>query len=533
MSSNSLRLSSKTLAVIALLTPVWLWAATGRSPHKGNQWVLLQDIQGSEPSRHISPDPVSGDWIAEADIVSAGEPAEAAFIFAIQQEHQTHLALNIHIDRTELTRYTPVGAMSLAVYPGVGPPPWRTKVRRRGAYYFFEVNGIYLGFTFHPSGDLDSSSITPSVVEPEVARMGVHFPSSGGHELRKLWVSTISFGKRTGTPVITPGPPASWNQAEAFPGAVIEYRGTYYLYLNGTDWTSKALEGGGHTRVGMATSQDMIRWKVDSGGTILGLGPKGSWDSTLVMVNGATRTAEGKFAVTYMGFDGKKWSGIGLATADHPAGPFTKWAGNPVLTTVNNSWETVIHEHTLYHDKDKYILFYTGFDGKNGDRGGLAYSRDLIHWTKDPSNPVFVPEGPSRWDSLHIRPRTLFQHGEYFYLFYEGAGMRPKFSKNEGGVEVEGTLVFDSVGLARSKDLHYWERFPWNPAIAQTGEKSFDALWTGWPHAVPLGESVIVLYAASDAWGFARKQGRVYTGLVRFDVQELENWGRSTSTNGK
>jgi len=258
---------------------------------------------------------------------------------------------------------------------------------------------------------------------------------------------------------------------------------------------------------------------------ILGLGPEASWDSTLIMVNGATRTPDGKFGLTYMGFNGKTWSGIGLATADHPAGPFMKYPGNPVLPTVPGSWEKVIHEHTLYRDADRYILFYTGFDGKTGDRGGLAYSKDFIHWTEDPSNPVFLTEEANRWDSLHLRPRTLFRHGEYFYLFYEGVGMRKKFSNFEGGVEVRDRLVFDSVGLARSEDLHHWERYPWNPAIAQTGEKTFDALWTGWPHAVQRPEGLFVFYASSGAWGFARKQGRVFTGLIRFDYQELEQWG--------
>src|SRR5205807_495722 len=129
-------------------------------------------------------------------------------------------------------------------------------------------------------------------------------------------------------------------------------------------------------------------------------------------------------------------------------------------------------------------LMYTGFDGKQGDHGGLAESEDLIHWEKDPANPVFLGAGPGRWDSLHLRPRSLFRHGEYYYLFYEGAGMRTKFFDDEGGVQHGKQLVFDSIGLARSRDLHRWERFPWNPAIPQTGQTSFDALWTGWPHAV-------------------------------------------------
>jgi len=368
-------------------------------------------------------------------------------------------------------------------------------------------------------------------VEPSSTRLGVQFLSDGKHELRDFRLQAVTFGQRSGTPVIAPGPSGSWDQAEAFPGAIVKYKRTYYLYLNGTDWTSESLEGGGHTRVGLATSEDLTHWKVDPNKIVLDLGPKNAWDSTLVMVNGATQTLDGKFAITYMGFNGKTWSGIGLALADDPAGPFTRYVENPVLRTVPDSWETSIHEHTLYYDGNRYVLFYTGFDGKKGDRGGLAYSNDLIHWTKDSSNPVFVDEGPNRWSSLHLRPRSLFRHNDHFYLFYEGAGMRPKFSEREGGVEVSNKLVFDSVGLARSVDLHHWETFPMNPAIPQTGERSFDALWTGWPHAVSSPDGLSVFYAGSDAWGFAKKQGRVFAGLIHFSYEELENWGRITNAN--
>jgi len=520
----------RALSVCTVLIAPWI-GAWAQEP--GRHELRLQDLQGAEPNaQDISKQAISGDWIAEADIISAGTPARAVVMFAIRHDAQSFLAFDLGTDHTELIRHNSASPTRLAAYPGAGPLPWKIKVRRRGAYYFLEVNGTYLGFTFHPSGDLDGSSVLPAVVEPESTRLGVQFPSPGGHELRRFHARRISFGERMNAPVITPGPAGSWNQAEVFPGAVVEYNKTYYLYLNGTDWTSTSLEGGGHTRVGLASSEDLIHWKVDPRGVVFGLGATDAWDSTLVMVNGATRTPEGKFAITYMGFNGKKWSGIGLATADNPTGPFTRYAGNPVLPVVPNSWEIGIHEHALYRDKDRYILFYTGFDGKNGDRGGLAYSQDLIHWSKDPSNPVFLPEGPNRWSSLHLRPRTLFHHGQYFYLFHEGAGMRPKFSKGEGGVEVSDKLVFDSVGLARSKDLHHWESFPWNPAIAQTGDTGFDALWTGWPHAVLRPEGVFVFYAASDAWGFAKKQGRVSTGLMRFSYQELENWGQSIHSSG-
>ena len=482
---------------------------------------ILKAVTETGPAEYISEKVLEGDWFAQAHVTAAGDLPHAAFVFAKPSPDKRHIALHLYPDRTELVRQEDEKSKILSSYPGAGGLPWRFSARKRGAYYFFEVNGSYLGFTFHPSANIGATGRVRTVTEPEGTSLGMSFPSPGKHELQEFIVRPISLGERQADPIAVPGRKGSWNEAEAFPGAVLRHDDLYYLYLNGTDWTSEKLEGGGNTRVGLATSRDLYHWDLAPGGVVLDLGPEGAWDSTLVMVNGAVSTPDGRFAVTYMGFDGKTWSGIGLATSLHPTGPFIKHPENPVLGL--GSWEIMMHEHTLYRDQDHYILFYTGFDG-NGDRGGIATSEDLVHWIKDPTNPVFLPEGPDRFDSLHLRPRSLFRLGDYYYLFYEGAGTRPKFSPDEGGVQFQDQLIFDSIGLARSKDLHLWERHPWNPIIPPTGGTSFDALWTGWPHAVLRPDGLFVLYAASDAWGFAKKQGRVCSGLIRFDFQELENW---------
>jgi hypothetical protein len=514
---------STLIAVAALPGVVSLTLAFSKPRDSGRDRILLRDLHGNAAAEYLSKQAIEGDWIAVADITRAGSPAEADFLFAYQA-NEAHLRLHLTQDRSELIRQTGGDLQVLDAFSGAGPLPWVVSVMRRGAYYVFRSNGTYLGYTFHPSGNVEGGGTDRPVIEPSSSKLGVAFPASGPHSLRSLSVESIVLGDRTGGPVFVPGAKDSWYGAEIFPGAMLAHDGTYYFYINGTDWTSEKLEGGGNTRAGLATSSNLREWKINPSGPILKLGPAGSWDSTLVMINGAMVMPDGRFAVTYMGFNGKTWSGIGLATADHPWGPFTKYADNPVMRAEPGTYKQIIHEHTLLRVDDHYVLMYVGFDGKTGDRGCLATSRDLIHWQEDPANPVFVTEGGDRFDSLHLRPRSLFRHGDYYYLFYEGAGRRRRFSSSEGGVRSGEFLVFDTIGLARSKDLHHWERHPWNPAIAQSGGREFDSLWTGWPMAVPQPDGVMVFYAASDAWGFAKKQGRVFAGLMRFPYRQLERW---------
>ena len=191
-----------------------------------------------------------------------------------------------------------------------------------------------------------------------------------------------------------------------------------------------------------------------------------------------------------------------------PAWPLSAWTPvkeNPVFAgTAGDTWDRKIRErgYILVDDEGTFRLWYTGYAGDRPPTMslGLAFSRDGIHWARDPGNPIFtgswvedvcvvfnsgiyvmVAEGKNdiahlltstdgrKWTdrgSLDVRktdgtpitpgpygtPTAWFENGTW-YLFYE---------RGDQG-----------VWLATSKDLKIWTNVQEDPVIAM-GPQAYD-----------------------------------------------------------
>lgn len=92
-------------------------------------------------------------------------------------------------------------------------------------------------------------------------------------------------------------------------------------------------------------------------------------------------------------------------------------------------------------------------EGTESDALGYATSKDGIHWTKYPLNPIFVPDGSIPWEMAKVSAPFVWKRDGWYYMSYLGndADMR------------------GSNGLARSRDgITNWERHPSNPIIASS-----------------------------------------------------------------
>ncbi|MEX1139962.1 MAG: hypothetical protein WEF53_11520 [Bacteroidota bacterium] len=127
--------------------------------------------------------------------------------------------------------------------------------------------------------------------------------------------------------------------------------------------------------------------------------------------------------------------------------------------------------------RGRYGMVYTGYgsidDTKRGygfvtfPSVGLAWSIDLLHWEKDPRNPIFKGSGiEGTPDAAGTTGPFIWLENDTYYLFY--------FGTTGKGYE-KGTK---SMNLATSTDLITWERYKNNPIIAPFGTGwRRDAIW--------------------------------------------------------
>ena len=121
----------------------------------------------------------------------------------------------------------------------------------------------------------------------------------------------------------------------------------------------------------------------------------------------------------------------------HPryAGPWEK-RPQPVLGPgPRGSWDAqqlqspcVVKVGNLYH------LYYLGMASRQGvAQTGLATSRDLIHWTKHPANPVIRAE-KGKWDATFAAHARVLNDGRLLRLYYGGRPREIGYAESRDGI---------------------------------------------------------------------------------------------------
>jgi predicted GH43/DUF377 family glycosyl hydrolase len=154
-------------------------------------------------------------------------------------------------------------------------------------------------------------------------------------------------------PVLTPDPDSDWEAGGLYKSWLMEFEGTYYLFYNAKNQTHQPWV----ERTGFATSRDLVKWERYSGNPVLGLGGPGSFDE--------------------------------------------KFASDPCILSDQGMW----------------VMFYFGLSTDQIARDGVAYSRDLRNWEKEPQILIDVgPEGSI--DSRYAHKPAIIWHKDTLYHFY-------------------------------------------------------------------------------------------------------------------
>lgn len=196
-----------------------------------------------------------------------------------------------------------------------------------------------------------------------------------------------------------------------------------------------------------------------------------------------------------------------------PLGPHGAWDAGMVESPV------IWYDSTAH----RFAMVYTGYARTRKDtRGyksvarpqvGLAWSDDLLHWTKDRRNPIFGPSGvPGSSDAEGTPgPFVIHAQGQYFLFYFGTTGVG-----YEKGVK--------SMHVATSKDLVTWKRYEGNPVISPAGDGwRKDAIWH--PHVMRRGDTYYLFFNASGvAKGHAEEfiGYAVSTDLLHWEVRDAD-----------
>jgi len=254
-------------------------------------------------------------------------------------------------------------------------------------------------------------------------------------------------------PILTPGPPGSWDNRVIEASDALKDFGTYYLYYHATG-------GGSAYQLGVATSQHPLGpFRKVGAKPILPAGPPGSWDDRHAACAMVLKEGTDRYLMWYSGHGKtephRQW-GIGLATASSPLGPWKKDARNPLIKRFG-------YVGGVAKVCGKYYLFTAHPIGSTGpDYSPISLAtadRPEGPWTIHKENPVMRQGEWTEWDSGGFSEAEVLYHGGMFHMFYGGAKLyQPRI------------LTRESIGYAYSRDGLHWLKYGGNPVASREAE---------------------------------------------------------------
>ncbi len=226
--------------------------------------------------------------------------------------------------------------------------------------------------------------------------------------LEWVWVET-PFGKS----VIDRGPVGEWDHAAVDNPYVYAEDGRFYCFFEAQD----TKRSGWHERIGLAVSDDGVKWNKSPDNPVLDVGRKGAWDGVVAKLPSGVIKRADRYYLFYSGRNHsdirKTAKAIGVATATSLAGPWRKHDGNPILSGRADGWDR--HLTTLpveiFKQGGSYRLLYRGMKGFYHDQGlGAATSDDLLNWSRV-GEAVARPLIPTKHEIASIS--VAFAGGEY------------------------------------------------------------------------------------------------------------------------
>lgn len=245
-------------------------------------------------------------------------------------------------------------------------------------------------------------------------------------------------------PLLMPGKPGAWDDGMCEMCDILKDNGKYYLYYHAT--------GRGESyRVGVAVAESPLGPFIKHGDEpILDLS-FGDGNDRYIACGSILKEGTGKYYLFYslQRKDDELNYYIGLATADNPLGPFTKFEGNPIMKNFG-------YVGGVTKRGGKYYMFNEYPTRVQAcDYGHISYAvADTPEgpWMPCKDTPVMPVEDFGTWDDAGYSESNVKFDGSLFHMFYGGA----KTHENR-------LLSQESMGYAYSADGRRFYKYGKNP----------------------------------------------------------------------
>jgi predicted GH43/DUF377 family glycosyl hydrolase len=214
----------------------------------------------------------------------------------------------------------------------------------------------------------------------------------------------IKWNSKTNSSVFKGSANSNWDMYAVTLGTVIKDSSKYKMYYGGSNDASF------HFNIGLATSSDGMSWTRRNAPIYY---PKG----TELMVPYDIVVKDGTYYMFFAFYDkyySDPYCKIGLATSKDGIN-WTKYSTSPIISA-SASWEGVaINASSIIYDKGRYVMLYSNQDGTGF---GLAYSTDLINWSKYAGNPIMTPADTHNQWASNIYDSRLIKTGNEYKIYY-------------------------------------------------------------------------------------------------------------------
>lgn len=237
--------------------------------------------------------------------------------------------------------------------------------------------------------------------------------------------------------ILAPRGPGFWDATTCHNPSIKMVDGKYCLFFMGNS------NGKTNTkRIGLATASSLDGPWQRPDAPLLEAGPEGAWDDHCTTNPAFVKHPNGEFWLFYKSWNTAEYINsvnpvikgnrkYGIAIANAPEGPYTKFSGNPVLDFSSRPDNAQLEDAFVWMEKDKFKMLARDMGVFNHEYGLLIESKNGIKWGEpkvayyDAAHYKIVQPAPPPYLKKYgrfERPQLLFQNGKPTYLFTASQG---------------------------------------------------------------------------------------------------------------